>query len=138
LRLPLLGPLMLHLAHPMLLVRQILTGNYMDSSLVSSDLVEAYARSMQSPGGRTALIMTARQVIPENLADLIARYRSLNAPTLILWCRDDRILPFSDAGKFRETLPHAEVLLLDRCGHSPQEERPAETLQAIERFLAAD
>jgi pimeloyl-ACP methyl ester carboxylesterase len=135
LRWPLFGPLMLHLANPTILVRQILAGNYDDPRLVEPRLVEAYARSLQSPGGRAALIMTARQVIPENFADLIARYRTLDVPALILWCREDRILPFSDAGKFRDALPRAEVFLLDRCGHSPQEERPEETRQILERFL---
>jgi pimeloyl-ACP methyl ester carboxylesterase len=135
LRWPLFGPLMLHLANPTILVRQILAGNYDDPRLVESRLVEAYARSMQSPGGRAALIMTARQVIPDNFAELIARYRTLDAPALILWCREDRILPFSDASKFREALPRAEVVLLDRCGHSPQEERPEETMQILKRFL---
>jgi len=138
LRWPFFGPLMLHLANPTILVRQILAGNYDDPRLVEPRLVEAYARSLQSPGGRAALIMTARQVIPKHFAELIARYRTLDVPVLILWCRDDRILPFSDAGKFRDALPRAEVFLLDRCGHSPQEERPEETLQVLERFLLSD
>jgi pimeloyl-ACP methyl ester carboxylesterase len=138
LRWPLFGPLMLHLANPTILVRHILAGNYDDPSLVAPRLVEAYARSMQSPGGRRALIMTARQVIPDHFPELIERYRTLDVPVLILWCRDDRILPFSDAGKFHDALPRAEVFLLDRCGHSPQEERPEETLQVLERFLLSD
>jgi pimeloyl-ACP methyl ester carboxylesterase len=136
LRWPLFGPLMLHLANPTILVRQILAGNYDDPRLVEPRLVEAYARSLQSPGGREALIMTARQVIPDHFAELIARYRTLDVPVLILWCRHDRILPFSDAGKFRDALPRAEVYLLDRCGHSPQEERPGETLRVLEPFLS--
>ena len=135
LRWPFFGPLMLHLANPTILVRQILTGNYVDPGLVEPGLVEAYARSMQSPGGRTALIMTARQIIPENLPELIGRYRSLDVPALVIWCRADGILPFSDAEKFRNVLPRARVLPLERCGHSPQEERPETTLQAIELFL---
>ncbi|MBI3603920.1 MAG: alpha/beta fold hydrolase [Nitrospirae bacterium] len=135
LRWPVFGPLMFHLANPTVIVKQIFRGNYADPNLVSPELVEAYARSMQAPGGRSALIMTARQVIPENFAELVARYRSLEAPALVIWCRKDRILPVSDAGKFRDALPRADVRLMDGCGHSPQEERPAETLRAIERFL---
>jgi len=137
LRWPLFGPLMLHLANPDVLVRQILTGNYADPRRVAPELVEAYARSMQAPGGRTALIMTARQVIPDNIAGLVARYRTLDVPTLVLWCRQDRVLPVTDAEKFRVALPRADVRLLDRCGHSPHEERPAETLRIIERFLSS-
>jgi len=137
LRWPFFGSLMLHLANPTILVRQVLAGNYDDPTQVEPRLVEAYARSLQSPGGREALIMTARQVIPDHFAELIARYRTLDVPVLILWCREDPILPFSDAGKFREALPRAEVFLLDRCGHSPQEERPEETVQLLLRFLSS-
>jgi len=137
LRWPLFGPLMLYLANPTILVRQILSGNYDDPTLVEPRLVEAYARSLQSPGGRQALIMTARQVIPEHFPELIARYRTLDVPALIIWCREDRILPFSDAEKFGKTLPRATVRPLDRCGHSPQEEHPEETLRAMESFLSA-
>ncbi|HUJ80058.1 MAG TPA: alpha/beta fold hydrolase [Nitrospiria bacterium] len=136
LRWPVFGPLMLYLANPTILVRQILSGNYDDPSLVEPRLVEAYARSMQSPGGRMALIMTARQVIPDQFPELIARYRTLDVPSLIIWCREDRILPFSDAEMFRKTLPRAMVRPLDHCGHSPQEERPEETLLAIDSFLS--
>jgi pimeloyl-ACP methyl ester carboxylesterase len=135
LRWPFFGPMMLHLANPTVLVRQILSGNYYDPTLVEPRLVDAYARSMQSPGGRQALIMTARQVIPDHFPELIARYRTLDVPALVLWCRDDRILPASDAYRFREALPRATVDWLDRCGHSPQEERPVETFRAVDRFL---
>ncbi len=138
LRLPFFGPMFFYMANPDILARQILSKNYWDPTRVPDALVRAYADSMRSPGGRAALIMTARQVIPDDYAALIERYRTLELPVLVLWCRNDRILPFSDAGKFREALPHAEVLLLDRCGHSPQEEVPNAILQVIEQFLASE
>ena len=63
------------------------------------------------------------------------RERIARIPTLLIWGLEDpafgAFLP-----RWRAELERAEVVELD-CGHAPPEERPAETLVALERFLAA-
>jgi len=63
------------------------------------------------------------------------RERIAPIPALLVWGMKDpafgALLP-----RWRAALERAEVVELD-CGHAPPEERPAETLAVIERFLAA-
>jgi sigma-B regulation protein RsbQ len=70
--------------------------------------------------------------LSDNRADL-AR---VQAPTLVLQCRDDVIAPL-EVGEFvRRELPRGELVVLDATGHCPNLSAPEETVAAIESFLA--
>lgn len=56
-------------------------------------------------------------------------------PTLLLWCRADRVIDASAATLYREAIRTSEVRLLDGCNHMPMMERPLETAAALEDFL---
>lgn len=135
LRLPLIGPLIFYMANPDILARQILSKNYRDPTRVPDALVQAYAESMRSPGGRGALIEMTRQFIPKDVAALTSRYAALTAPTLLLHCARDPVIPVGQAEALRDALPNARLTVLPDCGHSPQEETPSAVLHAIEEFL---
>lgn len=60
---------------------------------------------------------------------------AITAPTLLLWCRNDRVVDLSAAERYRELIPHSELLLLDGCNHMPMMELPAATVQALRGFL---
>ncbi|MEM9384413.1 MAG: alpha/beta fold hydrolase [Pseudomonadota bacterium] len=45
-------------------------------------------------------------------------------PALVLWGREDRVLPVEDAKVFGRLLPDAEVVILPETGHLPMLERP--------------
>jgi pimeloyl-ACP methyl ester carboxylesterase len=56
-------------------------------------------------------------------------------PTLVIWGRQDAWIPVTDAERFRAALPRATVVVLEGCGHMPQEERPQETTRLIVDIL---
>ena len=126
----------MYLAHPTILIREVLQNNAYDSSRVSEELVGEYAKGFRSPGGRSALITTARQLMDVDWSKVTPRYQSLDVPALIIWCRNDPFMPLSHARRFHEDLPHSELTLLQHCGHSPQEEQPALVVAVIRKFLA--
>lgn len=56
----------------------------------------------------------------------------IERPLRIVWGTADRILPWpSAAARFRETLPHADWVVLDGVGHCPQLDVPLETAELI-------
>lgn len=57
--------------------------------------------------------------------------RRLPVPAALVWGLSDTFLPRGSLEFFRENLPGAPLLLLRRCGHLPQRERP----RAVVRFL---
>ena len=109
---------------------------YKDPSRIAAADIAAYARPLYDAGTRHALIRTAERIVPDNLAELTNRYRTIRQPTLIIWCRDDRIVPLVIGFQLVASLPAARLEVLDTCGHLPHEEAPAATLAAIQRFLA--
>jgi pimeloyl-ACP methyl ester carboxylesterase len=108
---------------------------YFDNSKIDPDEVETYAAPLKTAGGKHAIIHSARQIVPDGLAELSERYGSIKLPTLILWCDHDRIVPLGIGLKLRRTLPNSTFRLVEDCGHMPQEEQPETTLKLIQAFL---
>jgi pimeloyl-ACP methyl ester carboxylesterase len=67
---------------------------------------------------------------------LIHRLRRVKAPTLVVWGRQDGLVPLAHGEAYRDAITGAELKVIDRCGHSPQLERPAEFVTLVEEFLA--
>lgn len=67
---------------------------------------------------------------------LVHRLRRVHSPTLVIWGRQDGLVPLAHGEAYRDAISGAELTVLDRCGHSPQLERPAEFVALVEDFLA--
>ena len=76
-----------------------------------------------------------RGVRPDLRERWIERARGYAGDVLVVWGRQDAVLPVAHAAAVRALLPDAEVVLIDRCGHLPMAERPAEFLGALLPFL---
>jgi pimeloyl-ACP methyl ester carboxylesterase len=66
----------------------------------------------------------------------IARAARYSGPMLIVWGREDRVLPVSHLQELRGVLARAEVHIIERCGHIAMAEQPDEFLRATIPFLA--
>ena len=135
LRTPVLADVGLLATPPELEVYKGLVAAYADPQKITLEAVSAYARPLYDPGGRQALVKTAQGIIPTNLSSLIAGYRTIQQPTLLIWCRADRVVPLWVGRRLARALPNAQLSLLKGCGHIPQEEEPAATLRLIKTFL---
>jgi len=60
---------------------------------------------------------------------------TLRVPTLILWGKQDGLIPVQHGIDLHHRVPDSQLYLVDDCGHCPQLERPAEFSNAVERFL---
>ncbi len=61
--------------------------------------------------------------------------RTITAPTLILWGREDKLIPVDSAAWFSQALPNARVTVLDDIGHIPMEEAPDRALAPVLTLL---
>jgi 2-hydroxy-6-oxonona-2,4-dienedioate hydrolase len=57
-------------------------------------------------------------------------------PTLIIWGREDRIVPLECAQMYQAAIAGARLAIIDRCGHFPQFERPEEFNRVLLDFLS--
>jgi pimeloyl-ACP methyl ester carboxylesterase len=132
---PLVSHLGVRMVPPAVQTRIALRIAYLDNSKIDDEEVETYAAPLRTAAGKHAIIHSARQILPEGLEEISARYGSIEVPTLIVWCDHDRIVPLDVGLKLRRTLPNATLTLVEGCGHMPHEEQPEVTLGLIQGFL---
>jgi pimeloyl-ACP methyl ester carboxylesterase len=60
---------------------------------------------------------------------------AIDCPVRIVWGAEDRILPWPRAAQlYRESLPHADWVVLDDVGHAPQLDAPLVAAELIRTF----
>ncbi|GAA5266638.1 hypothetical protein ACOSOMT5_P3067 [Acidiphilium sp. MT5] len=68
-------------------------------------------------------------------ADATLRLGTLHIPALIVWGKDDALVPVSTGRKLADDLPHAHFHTIPECGHLPTLEKPAEAAALLIDFL---
>lgn len=138
LRVPFIGPLAMAVIPDRVMASVVLKQAYYDDGKIPPDAVTEYARPLQEKGADNAIIATARQILPEDLDGLTSRYGSIKVPTLLIWGKEDIIVPLRIGELLHSGIPESRLVVLDKCGHIPQEEEPSRTLSVIEEFLKSN
>lgn len=132
LSMPIVGPLSLRVVPRNMAVKSVLKHAYYDDSLISTDEIDAYARALATPGGRKALVETARELTNANKWGTTIDYGEIDIPVTIIWGDHDHVVPFWVAERLATVLPKADpVVRIDRCGHVPPTEKPDSVLKVI-------
>jgi pimeloyl-ACP methyl ester carboxylesterase len=118
-----------------LAVRAILRKAYYDPSKITEDQIAAYTAPIAAPGGKHALRETGSQLVPANFDQLIKRYKEIKAPALIVWGRQDKIIPLKVGELLNQDIANSALKIIEECGHAPQEEKPEETVPLVLEFL---
>ncbi len=137
--LPLLGEL---LTLPSRLnTRQRVMRLFCRHDLVTRECINTYYRLAHLPGASRFLLAATRQSVDasgirrEVVQSAQAEARGITAPTMIIWGREDRILPVSQAETARQLIAGAQLRILDECGHLPMVERAQEFNELLLGFL---
>lgn len=67
--------------------------------------------------------------------DFLDRLPEIGCPTLVVWGKNDMIIPARDADKFVELIHGSHKLVLEDTGHVPMFERPVTFNNQLEEFL---
>ena len=84
---------------------------------------------------RTKLIKTlalAKSAIRHNMAKDLPK---MDLPVCLIWGKNDIVTPPKVAEEFHELLPNSELHWIDKCGHAPMMEHPAEFNEIMNRWL---
>lgn len=74
--------------------------------------------------------MLAQQVSDDQL-------RRITTPTLVIWGREDKILPLKDGRHLADQIPGARIVIIDDSGHLTPVEQPRAFLAALNGFLTS-
>ena len=78
------------------------------------------------------IIALAKSAIRNNLGEEL---NAIQQPTLLLWGNNDIITPPFVAREFQKLIPNSELHFIDKCGHAPMMEQPAEFNALLHKFL---
>ena len=99
----------------------------------NAGLIKAMAKVRMEKGSDSASF--ARQWAAITRFAAWERLESLNVPTLVIHGNADPLVPFENGKRISSRIPGAELVELEGVGHFVPLEAPAETVQAINRFL---
>jgi sigma-B regulation protein RsbQ len=100
-----------------------------DRPELGEELTESFCRADPQMASQFARVT----FLSDNRADL----GRVATPALVVQCTRDVIAPVEVGEYVARMMPAAELALLDATGHCPNLSAPAETVAAIEAFLAA-
>ena len=112
---------------------QAFAGVFHDPNALRRELLwENVVPAFQSPGYFDSL----RNLVGYDIRD---RLTEIGVPTLIVWGRNDRVVPIPAALSYKKRIgDNAELVIFDECGHVPQIERPVRFNRVLERFLVRE
>jgi pimeloyl-ACP methyl ester carboxylesterase len=61
--------------------------------------------------------------------------RRLRLPTLLVWGRQDALVPVNCGELFQQNIRGSRLVIMEHCGHAPQIEQPQEFVNIVSEFL---
>ena len=101
-------------------------------SLVTRELIRGEWRSKMRP---EAMIFAGRHLLSG--WTVMDQLSEITVPTLVIAGRDDFIFPPEHQRELAAAIPRARLQIIERAGHNPHTEQPAEVMQAVRQFISA-
>ena len=115
-------------------VKQKTEDVFYDPKMATKQYVDDLYEAVNNRNKAIRIITTAKSAIRHNLGDKI---HDIKCPTLLVWGREDSVTPLFVGEKFKELIPNAQLSIIEKCGHAPMMEKPAEFNSIYEDFLAS-
>lgn len=114
-----------------------------DPSLITREWIDLFYEIMTLPGAKEALFAQIRANIgwfgvrPEVYRPILDRLNTMTIPTLIVWGKQDSVLPVAHAQVAAQRLPDVRLHSLDACKHWSHLEQAEEFNALVLQFLSA-
>lgn len=113
-------------------IRKKIQSTFYDPASASDAMIDEVFAAVNDRGKVIRAISMAKSALRHNLSDKLGQ---INAPTLLIWGKQDAITPPFVGEKFKELLPNSTLFFIDKCGHAPMLERPEEFNKYLTDFL---
>jgi pimeloyl-ACP methyl ester carboxylesterase len=130
-RMPVVGNLFKYIL-PHAIIEKSLQNVYVHDERITPELIERYYDLSSREGNRKAFLDRMKSSIKN---DKYLKIKTLNMPTLIIWGKEDGLIPLDVAEKFHIDLPNDTMVIFKDLGHTPMEEDPMMTVRVVKVFL---
>lgn len=105
---------------------------FYDPKLATDELVDEVFEITNNRLKAIKIIALAKSAIRNNLGEELSEIKQ---PTCLIWGNNDTITPPFVAKEFNRLIPNSELHFIDKCGHAPMMEVPAEFNRILDEFL---
>ena len=121
--------------------RRLLKEFVKDPAFLTDAFVDLSYRMAALPGAQQAVLKTLRSAgnlfgqYDDTYRPIVDNLGSIESPVLIIWGRQDRVLPVAHGQAAVKELPNASLKILEDCGHLPMLEQTQKFNESILDFL---
>ena len=110
-----------------------------DQSIITPEMIRSRYEASARPGAQDAL----KRLVPQPKADgptivkgfPASAVAGIEAPTLVLHGREDRVVPVQCGHLLAQSIPNADLHIFAKCGHWVQVERRADFVRLVRDFV---
>ena len=107
---------------------------FYDPAVATPELVDEVFEITKNRLKVIKIISLAKSAIRHNLGEEL---NQIQQPTLLIWGKNDIVTPPFVAEEFKKLIPNSQLHFIDKCGHAPMMEVPAEFNTILEKFLGS-
>ncbi len=114
-----------------------------DKTVIQDEIIELWYQMSCIPEAQKAFLKTNRATTnlfgykPKVVDPIMQNLHKIEAPTLIIWGKQDQIVPISHAYVAERGIPNSTLHVFDRCGHAPMVECIDDFNSSVINFLSA-
>jgi pimeloyl-ACP methyl ester carboxylesterase len=105
---------------------------FYDPKIATKELVDEVYEIVNNRIKAIKIIALAKSAIRNNLGEEL---NQIKQPALLIWGSNDSITPPFVGREFQRLIPNSELHFIDKCGHAPMMEVPAEFNEILHQFL---
>ncbi len=98
------------------------------------EFIEKMGPQTYIKGYRRAILSSSRHMLG-SINEVYERVGKTNLPILIVWGRQDQVVPLSSGERLKTSMPNAQFEVIDQTGHLPQYEEPQKFNRILLKFL---
>ncbi|MBW4605611.1 MAG: alpha/beta fold hydrolase [Calothrix sp. FI2-JRJ7] len=110
-----------------------------NSKLITPELVEEFYQMATLPEATQAMLNVGSSnfnIWSQFYQPIVEKLNTISAPTLIIWGKQDPMVPVSHAVNAAKNIPNARLEIIDECGHWSPIEHPQKFNQLVLEFLS--
>jgi pimeloyl-ACP methyl ester carboxylesterase len=117
-------------------MRALMQAVFYDTSWLNEDaLRKIFADKLATHDSYTVHSLVNNPALASQRMD--SQLANIKVPTLVLWGKQDSLLPIAAGERYAAGIPGAKLVTFDKCGHVPSTEKTEEFLAAVNGFLGS-
>lgn len=113
-------------------IRERTAKTFYNPEMATKELVDEVFDIVNDREKVLCVLQIAKSAMRHNLRESVGEIKS---PVLLIWGGADHITPPFVGEEYKSLIPHAELHILENCGHAPMMELPSEFNAILAQFL---